>query len=131
MFGPLDDDTWDMYMEAGTKYGRGMMWSLFPDEDDEGIEAIQAKHRPMMLEVAKRLKGKYFVTYTDMSVYVTKYLPFSLLATSSIIGRCLAWIASMPSSSSSGKRLHIMPRPYFVPASMYMSQVSSSKGPNM
>jgi len=69
MFGPLDDDTWDIYMEAGTRHKKGLIWSLFADEDEDGVEAVQAKHRPMMLEVAKRVRGKYYVTYTDTELH--------------------------------------------------------------
>lgn len=60
LFGKLDGDTFDKYMEAG----KGLIWSLFPAEDG-GIEDIEKKHRPMMSEVAKKVKGKYFCTYTD------------------------------------------------------------------
>mmetsp|Transcript_79249 Transcript_79249/g.164491 ORF Transcript_79249/g.164491 Transcript_79249/m.164491 type:complete len:482 (+) Transcript_79249:52-1497(+) len=62
LFGPMDGDTFDNYMEAG----KGMVWSLFPPEEGS-IDAIVAKRRPMMEEVARKFQGKYFVTYTDMS----------------------------------------------------------------
>jgi len=61
LFGSLDGDTFDKYMETG----KGLVWSLFPDEDGGGIQAVQAKHRPMMTEVAQKLRGRYHVTYTD------------------------------------------------------------------
>jgi len=60
LFGKLDGDTFDKYMEAG----KGLIWSLFP-ADDEGFSAVVAKQRPMMAEVAASLRGRYFVTYTD------------------------------------------------------------------
>lgn len=61
LFGPLDGDTFDRYMEAG----KGMVWSLFPAEGSEGISAVEAKHRPMMTKVAKQFKGRYYLTFTD------------------------------------------------------------------
>merc|ERR1719188_2439309 len=64
LFGVLNADTWDRYMEAQ----RGLIWSLFPDEEG-GISAVQAKHRPMMATVARRLKPRYFVTYTDTGAF--------------------------------------------------------------
>mmetsp|Transcript_40336 Transcript_40336/g.77320 ORF Transcript_40336/g.77320 Transcript_40336/m.77320 type:complete len:506 (-) Transcript_40336:303-1820(-) len=60
-FGKLDADTFEKYVKAG----KGLVWSLFPiGEADFG--AIQAKYRPIMGEVAKKFRGKYFVTYTDV-----------------------------------------------------------------
>lgn len=38
---------------------------MFPNEGAEGFDAIETKYRPMMSEVAKKIKGKYFVTFTD------------------------------------------------------------------
>lgn len=60
MFGKLDGDTFDRYQEAG----KGIVWSLFEAEDGK-VETIDRKYRPMMTEIAKKFKGKYFVTYTD------------------------------------------------------------------
>lgn len=60
LFGSLDGDTFDKYMEAG----KGLVWGLFPPEEG-GIQALEAKHRPMMTEVAKKFKGRYFLTFTD------------------------------------------------------------------
>jgi len=60
MFGKLDADTFDKYMEAG----KGMVWSLFPNEED-GFEGIERKYRPMMAEVAKQFRGRFFVTFTN------------------------------------------------------------------
>lgn len=60
LFGKLDGDTFDKYMEAG----KGLIWSLFPPEDG-GVESIEKMNRPMLSEVAKKVKGRYFVTYTD------------------------------------------------------------------
>jgi len=56
LFGSLDADHWDRYMEAG----KGMVWTLF-DEADVGTT-----RRAMMSEVARAFRGKYFVTYTDV-----------------------------------------------------------------
>merc|ERR1712159_151838 len=47
-------------MEAG----KGLVWSLFPSEDGS-IAEVEKANRPMMSEVAKKVKGRYFVTYTD------------------------------------------------------------------
>jgi len=60
LFGPLDGDTFDKYMEAG----KGLVWSLFPN-GEQGFDGIEAQNRPMMSEVAQKLRGKYFVTFTD------------------------------------------------------------------
>jgi len=38
---------------------------LFPNDGPEGFDSIEPKFRPMMSEVAKQIKGKYFVTFTD------------------------------------------------------------------
>merc|ERR1712107_580757 len=46
-------------MEAG----KGLVWSMFPNEGS--FEVVEAKMRPMMSEVARKLKGKYYVTITD------------------------------------------------------------------
>mmetsp|Transcript_12433 Transcript_12433/g.35230 ORF Transcript_12433/g.35230 Transcript_12433/m.35230 type:complete len:474 (+) Transcript_12433:95-1516(+) len=64
LFGRLDGDSFDKYMDAG----KGLVWSLFP-LDDGGIEGVEAKHRPMMEEVAKKVKQGYFVTYTDVDKF--------------------------------------------------------------
>mmetsp|Transcript_14561 Transcript_14561/g.37029 ORF Transcript_14561/g.37029 Transcript_14561/m.37029 type:complete len:480 (-) Transcript_14561:431-1870(-) len=60
LWGSLDGDTFDKYMESGM----GLVWSLFPPEG-AGMDAVVAKHRPMMHEVAKKIKSTYHVTYTD------------------------------------------------------------------
>jgi len=60
LFGKLDGDTFEKYMEAG----KGLVWSLFANEDG-GVEEVYKKQRPLMSEVAKKVKGRYFVTYTD------------------------------------------------------------------
>ena len=61
LFGELNGDTFDCYLEAG----KGLVWALFPMKADSNMADIQKANRPMMLEVAKKLRGKYFVTYTD------------------------------------------------------------------
>ena len=58
-FGELNGDTFDRYLETG----KGLVWSLFPAKAD--IVEVQKANRAMMTEVAKKLRGKYFVTYTD------------------------------------------------------------------
>merc|ERR1712072_1637057 len=40
------------------------MGSLFPPTDG-GISEVEKQHRPMMSQVARKVKGRYFVTYTD------------------------------------------------------------------
>jgi len=65
LFGKLDGDTFDKYMEAG----KGLVWSLFDAEKDGSIEEIERKYRPMMSEVARKVKGRYFVTYTDTAKF--------------------------------------------------------------
>lgn len=60
LFGPLDGDTFDRYMEAA----KGMVWSLFPGESG-GITEVESKYRPMMTKVAKQFKGRYYITFTD------------------------------------------------------------------
>lgn len=61
-FGELNGDTFDRYLEEG----KGLVWSLFPTKAEEGSLAdIEKVNRPMMTEVAKKIRGKYFVTYTD------------------------------------------------------------------
>jgi len=64
LFGPLDGDTFDTYMATG----KGLVWSLFPPEEG-GLQALEARHRPMMAEVARQIKGRYFVTYTDTTKF--------------------------------------------------------------
>jgi len=59
LFGNLNGETFDKYMEAG----KGLVWSLFPPTGED--LDIEAKYRPMMSEVAKKFKSKYFVTWTD------------------------------------------------------------------
>lgn len=56
--GPLDRDTLDTYMAAD----KGLVWSLFPPEEG-GLQFLEARRRPMMAEVARLVKGLYFVTY--------------------------------------------------------------------
>lgn len=60
LFGRMDGDTFEKYLEAG----KGLVWSLFPTGEG-GIEEVERQYRPMMSEVAKKLRGRYFVTYTD------------------------------------------------------------------
>ena len=40
------------------------MWSLYPKKE-QTIEEIMAEQRPSMSELAKKLRGRYFVTSTD------------------------------------------------------------------
>jgi len=56
LFGKLDGDSFEKYMEAG----KGLVWTLFPPDD-----GAVAETRKMMSEVARKVKGRYFVTYTD------------------------------------------------------------------
>jgi len=60
LFGKLDGETFYKYMEAA----KGLVWSLFPSEDG-GISEVEKRYRSMMEEVARKVKGRYFVTYTD------------------------------------------------------------------
>lgn len=60
-FGELNGDTFNRYLEAG----KGLLWSLFPA--DTSLEEIQKAKRPMMTEVAKKLRGRYFVPCTAIS----------------------------------------------------------------
>lgn len=60
LFGKLDADTFDKYMDAG----KGLVWSLFPSPA-QGFDTVEAEYRPVMAEVAKKIRGKYFVTFTD------------------------------------------------------------------
>jgi len=64
MFGKMDGDTFDKYIAAG----KGVVWSLFP-VGEAGFDAIEAQYRPIMGEVAKKFRGKYFVTYTDVEKF--------------------------------------------------------------
>jgi len=61
LFGSLDGDTFDKYMEAG----KGLIWSMFPKVEGEDFATVAAKQRPMMEEVARALKKNYFTTMTD------------------------------------------------------------------
>jgi len=61
LFGVLDGETFARYD------GRGLIWSLFPMTD--GLAGVEAEHRPMMMEVAKRFVGQYSVTYTDTDAF--------------------------------------------------------------
>jgi len=60
LFGRLDGETFDKYMDAG----KGLVWSLFPNPE-QGFDSIEVQYRPVMSEVAKKFRGKYFVTFTD------------------------------------------------------------------
>jgi len=64
LFGKLDGDSFEKYMEAG----KGLVWSLFAN-DDGNIANVDAKHRSMMSQVAKKVRGRYFVTLTDMDKF--------------------------------------------------------------
>lgn len=64
LFGKLDGDTFDKYMEAG----KGLIWSMFP-AGGAAFETIEAKYRPMMSEVARQVKKNYFVTITDIEKF--------------------------------------------------------------
>jgi protein disulfide-isomerase/protein disulfide-isomerase A1 len=62
LFGKLDGDTFDKYIEAG----KGLVWSMFPPIDDSGdFAVIHNKYRPMMSEVANKFKKNYHITITD------------------------------------------------------------------
>lgn len=60
LFGRLDGDTFDKYMESGN----GLVWGLFK-MNGKSLDDIERENRPMMTEVAKRFKGTYHFTYTD------------------------------------------------------------------
>jgi len=64
MFGLLDGTSFDKYMEAG----KGLVWVLLPIAG-KTVTDLQAEQRPVMMEVAKKLRGKYFVTITDTKEY--------------------------------------------------------------
>eukprot|EP00933_Yihiella_yeosuensis_P034455 TRINITY_DN2793_c1_g1_i2.p1 TRINITY_DN2793_c1_g1~~TRINITY_DN2793_c1_g1_i2.p1 ORF type:complete len:471 (-),score=120.39 TRINITY_DN2793_c1_g1_i2:116-1528(-) len=59
LYGNLNGDTFDTYIETG----KGLVWSLFEPTQDE---AVLSKQRKMMTEIAKKVRGKFFVTYTDV-----------------------------------------------------------------
>merc|ERR1711920_59387 len=61
LFGKLDGDSFDKYIAAE----KGLVWSLFPNDGPDGFDSIEPKYRPIMSEVAKKIKGRYFVTFTD------------------------------------------------------------------
>merc|ERR1712003_138235 len=61
LFGKLDGDTWDKYMDAG----KGIVWSLFNHDDGKGFAETFDSKRPLMSRVAKQIKPNYFVTMTD------------------------------------------------------------------
>eukprot|EP00913_Durusdinium_trenchii_P009619 g9037.t1 len=61
-FGELNAETFDRYLEEG----KGLVWSLFPAEPN--ADAAKA-HRAKMIEVAKKVRGRYFVTYTDTETW--------------------------------------------------------------
>lgn len=61
LFGRLDADTFDRYME--TK--KGLVWSLFPQQNEQDFESVELAQKPLMTQVAKQLKGRYYVTITD------------------------------------------------------------------
>ena len=52
-FGELNGDTFDRYLESG----KGLLWTLFPDS----LEETKKTKGAMMTEVAKKLRGRYFV----------------------------------------------------------------------
>jgi len=58
--GVLDGDTFDKYMNLS----KGLVWTLFEHADGE-VETVADENRAMMLDVAKKNKAKYSVTYTD------------------------------------------------------------------
>mmetsp|Transcript_43814 Transcript_43814/g.80005 ORF Transcript_43814/g.80005 Transcript_43814/m.80005 type:complete len:483 (+) Transcript_43814:76-1524(+) len=60
MFGLLDGTSFDKYMEAG----KGLVWVLLP-MDGKTVATIQSEQRAVMTEVAKKLRGRYFLTITD------------------------------------------------------------------
>lgn len=60
LFGNLDNTTFDRYLASG----QGLVWSLFPNPE-QNISNIEVQHRPMMMEIAKQLQGRYHVTFTD------------------------------------------------------------------
>jgi len=64
LFGKLDGDSFEKYMEAG----KGLVWSLFGTEG-ENFNEVETKYRPMMSQVAKKVRGRYFVTLTDMEKF--------------------------------------------------------------
>eukprot|EP00927_Polykrikos_kofoidii_P005625 TRINITY_DN1222_c0_g4_i1.p1 TRINITY_DN1222_c0_g4~~TRINITY_DN1222_c0_g4_i1.p1 ORF type:complete len:478 (+),score=100.81 TRINITY_DN1222_c0_g4_i1:70-1503(+) len=64
LFGKLEGDTFDRYMEAK----HGLIWSLFP-ADGEDFETVHKKHRPMMSEVATKVRSRFFVTITDTAQF--------------------------------------------------------------
>lgn len=61
MVGVLDGNTFGTY----SKSGKGIIWSLFPMAEGDKLADVADKNRPLMMEVAKALKGRYLVTYTD------------------------------------------------------------------
>jgi len=64
LFGKLDGDSFEKYMEAG----KGLVWSMFANDDGNFAE-VEKRQRPMMSEVAKKVRGRYFVTITDMEKF--------------------------------------------------------------
>lgn len=65
LFGHLNGDTFDKYMEEG----KGIVWSLFQIPQGGNIEDVQSEKRAVMSEVASKIRGKYFVTYTDTAKF--------------------------------------------------------------
>lgn len=65
LFGPLDGDTWDRYMETS----KGLVWALFPMAPGTALEGVEANNRAMMTSVAKNFKGKFYVTFTDTAKF--------------------------------------------------------------
>merc|ERR1711920_506562 len=49
--------------------GKGIVRSLFVNDGPDGFDGIEAKYRPIMSEVAKKIKGNYFVTFTDVEKF--------------------------------------------------------------
>jgi len=60
LYGQMDGDSFDKYLASG----RGLVWSMFPSEG-RTPEKVGEQTRQMMAEVAKKIKGRYHVTYTD------------------------------------------------------------------
>jgi len=61
LFGSLDADTWDKYLNRGS----GLVWSLFSMQSSSELPDVAKANRPMMQEVASKFKGKYSITYSD------------------------------------------------------------------
>eukprot|EP00927_Polykrikos_kofoidii_P005627 TRINITY_DN1222_c1_g1_i1.p1 TRINITY_DN1222_c1_g1~~TRINITY_DN1222_c1_g1_i1.p1 ORF type:complete len:478 (+),score=103.12 TRINITY_DN1222_c1_g1_i1:62-1495(+) len=66
MFGRLDGDTFETYMDAK----KGLVWSLFP-ADGEDMETVYRRYQPLMTNVARKVRTKFFVTITDTVQFAT------------------------------------------------------------